>query len=929
MRLPSRPHEELAAAVEEAGVDRDGRSLARVRAADSSWSPATSATTRPSAASLAGRGYPVTVVADDTAFPELFDLLRRQRESWGVPRSSRGATCGACSPSLRRNEILALLVDWGYRSDGIPVRLFDAWTTLPAGPAVLAAKTGATIAPLAIRRIARRSLPDRAARRVHRAVLRSGRHPARHPADRRRPPGRRSPPHPSSGTASSRCGPTTPPRRGRSRRAPGTRTRRWRRGGGRVAVTGTAATEQPVPAGESAPAPVTAAARRGPRLARHGRGGARRRGCPRPRWSPPPSPRASCGTGSRPRAPHQARANLRPRLRGPRRHGPRARAAARRAATDPDALERLVRRRLPPRGPLLPGGRPGRVVRPRDRAGEDRHRDADGVREALQHGGPVVIVGMHFGAIELPVVMLSHLVGGRVTAPMEIVDDPALAALVRDVPRPDRRQHHPARRTRAGRCSGALRGGDSVGLVVDRDLTGTGVDVPFFGHPAPIAAGPALLAQEIGVPMYVAAARRVGGGRYRCRVVRVPEPEGGTRRERLIGPRRRPSPRRSRRCSPTPRSSGGARSTRSGRTSDPGDGRRDDGRATAMSGDPADRLGRADLHIHTLASDGTAPVTEILDRVEREGVLDVIAITDHERIDAALAARRMALDRGLPDPGDRGRGDHAPAAATCWACSSSGRCRPCAASAGPSRRSTSRAASRSRPTRSSRTRCAPRRSLLRRLLDDADPAVRPDAIETFNPTALGRYWHETRRAVRRGARPGPGRQQRRPRRPRRSAAAGRRSRAGPRTSCGPPSWRAATSHHGSFHGTAGQLGDLRAPAAQVRGGTARAEVGGRRAPRRDRPRPRLPRRAPRGRRASSTPERRGRRGEDRARLAVRLPAAGRRDPARPLPLREPPAARPRRPDPDLVARPPARVRGRRHPAGQGLLDAGQRLGRAR
>ena len=44
---------------------------------------------------------------------------------------------------LRRNEILALLVDWGYRSDGIPVRLFDAWTTLPAGPATLAAKTGA------------------------------------------------------------------------------------------------------------------------------------------------------------------------------------------------------------------------------------------------------------------------------------------------------------------------------------------------------------------------------------------------------------------------------------------------------------------------------------------------------------------------------------------------------------------------------------------------------------------------------------------------------------------------------------------------------------------------------------------------------------------------------------------------------------------
>jgi len=53
---------------------------------------------------------------------------------------------------LRRDEMLALLVDWGYRSDGIPVRLFDSWTCLPAGPAVLAAKTGATILPIVVRR---------------------------------------------------------------------------------------------------------------------------------------------------------------------------------------------------------------------------------------------------------------------------------------------------------------------------------------------------------------------------------------------------------------------------------------------------------------------------------------------------------------------------------------------------------------------------------------------------------------------------------------------------------------------------------------------------------------------------------------------------------------------------------------------------------
>ena len=49
---------------------------------------------------------------------------------------------------LRRRELLALLVDWGYRSDGIPVTLFGAWTTLPAGPATLAAKTKSLIVPI-------------------------------------------------------------------------------------------------------------------------------------------------------------------------------------------------------------------------------------------------------------------------------------------------------------------------------------------------------------------------------------------------------------------------------------------------------------------------------------------------------------------------------------------------------------------------------------------------------------------------------------------------------------------------------------------------------------------------------------------------------------------------------------------------------------
>jgi predicted metal-dependent phosphoesterase TrpH len=247
---------------------------------------------------------------------------------------------------------------------------------------------------------------------------------------------------------------------------------------------------------------------------------------------------------------------------------------------------------------------------------------------------------------------------------------------------------------------------------------------------------------------------------------------------------------------------------------------------TAMDGltNPTDRLGRADLHIHTLASDGTAPVTEILDRVEREGVLDVIAITDHERIDAAVAARRIALDRGLRTRVIVGeeistRGGHllglflerpVPALRSLrWSVAAVHEQGGIAIPAHPL---------------VPYPLCA-QAFLLRRLLDDPDPAVRPDAIETFNPTALGRYWHE--RVVRFAtehelAKVGNS-----------DAHAAEAIGTGWTTFPGrtEDEVRAAilartTSHHGSFHGTAGQLGTF---GRQLRkySRDARAEVGGR------------------------------------------------------------------------------------------------------
>jgi len=54
-----------------------------------------------------------------------------------------------------------------------------------------------------------------------------------------------------------------------------------------------------------------------------------------------------------------------------------------------------------------------------------------------------------------------------------------------------------------------------------------------------------------------------------------------------------------------------------------------------------DERGRADMHLHTLYSDGTMEVQALLDHVERRTDLDLIAVTDHERIDGALRAQDL------------------------------------------------------------------------------------------------------------------------------------------------------------------------------------------------------------------------------------------------------------------------------------------------
>jgi predicted metal-dependent phosphoesterase TrpH len=237
-----------------------------------------------------------------------------------------------------------------------------------------------------------------------------------------------------------------------------------------------------------------------------------------------------------------------------------------------------------------------------------------------------------------------------------------------------------------------------------------------------------------------------------------------------------------------------------------------------------DRLGRADLHIHSLASDGVDDVATILDHVERNTALDVIAITDHERIDAAVAAQTMARELGhraevIVGEEISTRGGHLvalfleepirPLGSLRWTIAAVHEQGGLAIPAHPL---------------VPYPLCA-QGFVLRRLLDDPDPRVHPDAIEAFNPTMLGRAWHSKvvrfageqdlatvgnsdaheARAIGTGWTTFPGR-----------SAADLRAAIEERR----------THHHGSFHDTGGQLTTF---GRQLRkyGRDARASVSGR------------------------------------------------------------------------------------------------------
>ncbi len=95
---------------------------------------------------LASQGLPMTSVAERLDPPELFDFFVEQRAAMGLTIVPLGPGSGsAIVGTLRRGGLVGLLGDRDIEGNGVDVEFFGEKTTMPAGSATLALRTGARL----------------------------------------------------------------------------------------------------------------------------------------------------------------------------------------------------------------------------------------------------------------------------------------------------------------------------------------------------------------------------------------------------------------------------------------------------------------------------------------------------------------------------------------------------------------------------------------------------------------------------------------------------------------------------------------------------------------------------------------------------------------------------------------------------------------
>jgi len=100
---------------------------------------------------LAQQGYPMTTVGELLEPPELFEWFTSQRGALGLTVMPPGpGTTVRLLDTLRAGRVVGLLADRDLAGNGVTVEFFGEKTTLPAGPALFALRSGAPLMTCAI-----------------------------------------------------------------------------------------------------------------------------------------------------------------------------------------------------------------------------------------------------------------------------------------------------------------------------------------------------------------------------------------------------------------------------------------------------------------------------------------------------------------------------------------------------------------------------------------------------------------------------------------------------------------------------------------------------------------------------------------------------------------------------------------------------------
>jgi KDO2-lipid IV(A) lauroyltransferase len=150
------------------------------------------------------------------------------------------------------------------------------------------------------------------------------------------------------------------------------------------------------------------------------------------------------------------------------------------------------------------------------------------LKRALAGGRGALVVSGHVGSVDIAGLTITAI-GLPGAALVEPIQPPALFELVAALRGRFGAQLIPVGPDALSQAGAVLKQNRPLGVAIDWDPSGTGVDVPLFGHRMRLPAGPAVLALRYGAPVVPLTCLRVGTDRFALRIEPpIPVAETGT-----------------------------------------------------------------------------------------------------------------------------------------------------------------------------------------------------------------------------------------------------------------------------------------------------------------------------------------------------------------------------------------------------------------